>query len=143
MSKSKLVSFAMSSVFWFCHNLNCEFFLTNWVFFSCITFWVLRVCPNLFLIFFSFVANWVFELHLNTTLFIPLFKLQVFSFHNLLAIACSCWKISSSFIRSIFYSRFSFICTWPSLFAEKISCLISLSCLSQWDWQQYVLLCTP
>ena len=32
-----------------------------------------------------------------------------------------------------FLFRFSFSCTWPSLFTEKISCLLSLSCLSQWD----------
>ena len=59
--------------------------------------------------------------------FYPIFfQLQVFPLHNFLAIACSCWKIFSSFIRAILFSWCCFSCAWPRLFTEKISCLLSL-----------------
>ena len=63
-------SFARSSVFRFCHNLNPEFFFSTILFFCFITFWVLGFVTTFFL--HSFVANWVLEFYLDGILFTPI-----------------------------------------------------------------------
>ena len=141
MSKFQLFSFAMSSVFRVCCNLNSKFFLSSQIeFFSRIKFWVLRLFTNFF-----------FFLVLLQIEFLSFFSTPYFLFHffNFKYFHCThCWSLRAhagkyppaslgpfSIPDPAVYDR---VC---SLFTEKISCLLSLSC--SWDWQQYFLLCTP